>query len=113
MGLFWSNEAMVRTDRCEECRDAAAPCGACYEAAEIRARAIWESYCRSGRKPTHVPDRPDIVFEDAWSGWQHWLTWEGITSDPGPLPVGFAGGAQIPELRAGEVRFQVQPVGAA
>jgi len=100
-------------DRCDGCRDAASPCCTCNEAAELKAHAVWEAYCCSGRKPIYVPERPDVVFADAWSGWQHWLAWSGVSSDPGPLPKSFPVGADIPELPKGETRFQVQPVGAA
>jgi hypothetical protein len=69
---------MARTDRCERCRDSAGPCASCHEAAESRARAAWEAYCRSSEKQTHAPERPDVVYQDAWRGWQEWLTWVGI-----------------------------------
>lgn len=66
--------------RCDECREASFPCAICREAADLSARAAWDAYCRSGRKPTHVPERPDVVYADAWSGWQEWLTWMGIVA---------------------------------
>ena len=55
--------------------------GAGLDPGESLARAEWEAYCRSGRKPVYVPDRPDLIYAEAWESWRHWLAWVG-------LPVG-------------------------
>jgi hypothetical protein len=78
---------MATTERCDGCRAQATPCGRCYEAAEGFARASWDAYCRSGEKPVHIPDRPDILYQDAWQSWQEWLSWVGIPPSGHTLPA--------------------------
>jgi len=60
---------------CDECLHLDRLCDACAEAAELRARATWQAYCQSGRKPIYVPDRPDLVYSEVWQGWQDWVAW--------------------------------------
>lgn len=34
----------------------------------------WEEYCRSGEKPTQIPNRPSAVYKNSgWNGWGDWL----------------------------------------
>ena len=42
--------------------------------AELEARAAWESYCASGRKPADIPERPDLVYGKQWRGWVDWIS---------------------------------------
>jgi len=71
--------------RCSDCQDSALACDAC---AEANARIAWEAYCTSGLKPVHVPDRPDLLYHDAWRGWRDWVRW--TTGEP-RVRIGFAG----------------------
>jgi len=63
------------TSHCEDCLKLERLCGACSEAAELRAHAMWQAYCRSGHKPIYVPDRPDLVYAEVWQGWRDWVAW--------------------------------------
>jgi len=101
---------MASADRCDECRDSPRPCGICHEALEVRARASWDAYCRSGQKPRHVPDRPDVVYQDAWSGWQDWLTWVGVPTGRGPSPASVEPWAEIPDIEEDTSVLEIVPV---
>ena len=46
--------------------------------AEAEARAAWERYCASGKKPADIPERPDFVYAAEWKGWVDWLGWHKI-----------------------------------
>jgi len=92
-------------NRCDECRRSSAPCAACEEAAELLARAVWEAYCKSGRKPNHVPERPDILYAEAWTGWRDWLTWAGIEDQPSGAPP-----PQVPDERRAPAVEAVVPL---
>jgi len=70
------------TTRCDDCQTLDRTCPACTEAGEIRARAMWQAYCRSGLKPVYVPDRPDLVYADVWRGWQDWIAWSSAGANP-------------------------------
>ena len=63
------------TTLCEQCVRLDSLCDSCAEAAELRAHAAWQAYCRSGLKPVYVPDRPDVVYADVWRGWRDWMAW--------------------------------------
>jgi len=60
---------------CEDCIKLEHLCDACAEAAELRAHAMWQAYCRSGHKPVYVPERPDLMYADVWHGWRDWVAW--------------------------------------
>jgi hypothetical protein len=49
------------------------PTAAGEQLAEQIARMLWEDYCRSSKKPTDIPDRPDLVYASEWKGWVDWL----------------------------------------
>ncbi|HTP50501.1 MAG TPA: hypothetical protein VMK42_07380 [Anaeromyxobacteraceae bacterium] len=69
------------------------------------ARAVWEAYCKSGRKPNHVPERPDILYAEAWTGWRDWLTWAGIEDQPSGAPP-----PQVPDERRAPAVEAVVPL---
>ena len=58
--------------RCAECLQSTRACDAC---AETNAQSAWERYCLSGHKPLYLPDRPDVVYAEAWRGWRDWVLW--------------------------------------
>jgi len=62
-------------NHCDDCRKLDRVCDACVEAAETRAHAMWQAYCKSGLKPIYIPDRPDLVYSDVWRGWRDWVAW--------------------------------------
>jgi hypothetical protein len=45
---------------------------------EEEARRAWERYCKSGKKPADIPERPDLVYGKEWKGWVDWLGWHEI-----------------------------------
>ena len=39
----------------------------------IRNREEWSEYCKSGKKPKDVPNKPNHVYKNYWNGWGDWL----------------------------------------
>ncbi len=39
----------------------------------IKNREEWGEYCKSGRKPNDVPNKPNYVYKIDWKGWGDWL----------------------------------------
>jgi hypothetical protein len=40
----------------------------------LKSRTKWEDYCKSGKKPTDIPNAPRALYaEEGWSGWVDWL----------------------------------------
>jgi hypothetical protein len=60
---------------------------AALDPGESFARAEWDAYCRSGRKPVHIPDRPDLMYAEAWESWSHWLAWVGLPAGGDSRPA--------------------------
>ena len=39
----------------------------------IRNKEQWQEYCRTGKKPNDVPNKPNHVYKIDWKGWGDWL----------------------------------------
>ena len=42
----------------------------------LKNRAEWRDYCRSGKKPQSMPSTVDRVYKDNWNGWSDFLKGE-------------------------------------
>jgi hypothetical protein len=39
----------------------------------LRGRTDWEQYCKSGKKPSDIPQSPAATFRKEWKRWGDWL----------------------------------------
>jgi hypothetical protein len=40
----------------------------------LKSHTEWQAYCKSGKRPSDIPNTPHVVYADAgWSSWGDWL----------------------------------------
>jgi superfamily II DNA or RNA helicase len=80
---MWENVARVNWRPIEEARKVVRSLG-------LQSTAQWRTYCRSGRKPIDIPNKPESAYANA--GWISWYDWLGKDQPVEFLP--------FPEARA-------------
>jgi hypothetical protein len=41
---------------------------------KLKSTKEWADFCKSGKKPSNIPNRPSAVYKDnGWNGWGDWL----------------------------------------
>ena len=57
-----------------------------FEAARAQVQTLtlngkeqWAKYCKSGRKPPEIPNRPDKVYKKEWKDWADWFGYDDPT----------------------------------
>ena len=40
---------------------------------ELKSQKEWDKYCKSGKRPSDIPNFPEITYKNDWKGWGDWL----------------------------------------